>query len=250
MIVPSVVRGRAREAPALSEDDLDMRHHVVGEKEVGERGVELRPVTLRDLGPRRFECPFGAVLPTMRHDVEAVRDRDNPRGQRNVQTPKLVRIAAPVPSLVMREHAGRQLGVKRGKGRQHVGTARWMGRDRASFLRRELPGIVQQIIERPVNLADVVKECDSLHAQLLAIVESGGIGQDERVPGHAADMGAGFGVIHVDGEQDRLQQRRGEPLGVAAEPALPDYPESAERRSEREFGWREARTHDYTAGKN
>ena len=44
----------------------------------------------------------------------------------------------------------------------------------------------------------------------------GGVGEDERIGGDAADVGAGLGIVGVDGVEQRLERGGGEALGGSA----------------------------------
>ena len=82
---------------------------------------------------------------------------------------------------------------------------------------RERVVVVDDVEERLVDLADVVKERDALDARCTrARRELGGVGEDERVGGDAAHVRAGLGVVRVDGVEQRFECGGGETLGGSA----------------------------------
>ena len=63
-------------------------------------------------------------------------------------------------------------------------------------------------------------------ARCCMLVEAGGVGDDERVGGHAAHVHAGVGIVGLDGVEQRLERGAGEPLHGLAGAALANHERS------------------------
>jgi 5'-deoxynucleotidase YfbR-like HD superfamily hydrolase len=85
--------------------------------------------------------------------------------------------------------------------------------DGAPFGRRQVRVLVNDVEERFVNFADVVKESDALDDLLFMFVEISGIRDDERVHGDASDMRASLSVVRVDGIEKGFHACRRKPFG-------------------------------------
>ena len=81
---------------------------------------------------------------------------------------------------------------------------------------------MNDVEQRLVDLADIVEERDALDVAERALVEVGGIGEDECITSDAADVRAGFCVVRVDRAQQRFEHGGGETLGSEAALALAD----------------------------
>ena len=157
---------------------------------------------------------FARVASSVRDGVEGVGDRDDARLQRNVAAAQAARISAPVPSLVVREHAVGELGIEGVERSEDVGAELRVRDDQRALLLGELLVVVDDVEERLVDLPDVVKECDALDGALVrAHSRSAASREDERVGGDAADVCAGFGVVRVDGVEECLEGGGGDSLG-------------------------------------
>ena len=97
-----------------------------------------------------------------------------------------------------------------------------MRHHRATLLGRQFGGLVEDVAERAVQLADVVEERDSLHAMLLAFVETGRFGQDQSVGRDTTDMGTGVAIVRIDRIQQRLQRCRAQTLRSGSQGVLAD----------------------------
>jgi len=73
-----------------------------------------------------------------------------------------------------------------------------MSLDLAALGRTQLGGLVDDVVERSVDLADVVKECDPLHAVLAALVQVRCFGNDQGVLRNAPDVCARCWIVRVD----------------------------------------------------
>ena len=95
-----------------------------------------------------------------------------------------------------------------------------MGRHGAPVGGRELPRIVHQVEQGLVDLADVVEERHALDAVALMLLQPGRLGQHQREARDAAHVRAGLRIGRVDGVEQRLEQRGGEALRLAARASL------------------------------
>ena len=68
---------------------------------VREIRIKLRPTPLPDFLDRRVNRPSGRVRPAVRQRIEHVRERDDPRVNRNALTRELRRITRAVPPFVV-----------------------------------------------------------------------------------------------------------------------------------------------------
>ena len=105
-------------------------------------------------------------------------------------------------------------GKERRQRSQDLGAALRVRHHGAALLGGELRLLVEDVGERPVELADVVEERDSLDAAQSALVQTGGFAEYQCVGRDAADVRAGDGVVGVDGVEQRLERGRAKPLGL------------------------------------
>jgi hypothetical protein len=77
---------------------------------------------------------------------------------------------------VVRKHAFGEIRVEGRYWREHFGATTRVGDDRTSLGRREMRLLMNDVEECLVNLADVVKEGDTLDPLPLVFVELSGIG--------------------------------------------------------------------------
>ena len=204
--------------------------------EVDKRRIELRSASLADDPNRVVDTASLSVAPAVRHGVERVGNRHDPRLQRNARSAEPAGISGSVPSLVVRQHALGKLGIERIERRQHVGAATRVRVDRAPVGRAQRLVIMHDVEERFVDLADVVKERDALDGVAAALVESCRFGDDQRVGRHAPNMLSSFGVIGFDRVEQRLEAGGGETFDGLASCALADEKDGARRRQTREWG--------------
>ena len=192
----------------------DAREHGREDEQVHELWVEGRAAAFEDDVAGDLGGASAAVAAVVGDGVEGVGDRDDAGRHRDASSLELAGIAGAVPPLVVREHAGGELRVEAVQGCEHVGTTLGVREDRSALGGGELAVVVDDVEERLVDLADVVKERDTLDDALVAVAQSGGVGEDEGVVGDAADVGAGLGVVGVDGVEERFEGGGGEPLGA------------------------------------
>ena len=154
----------------------------------------------------------GTVPPVKGDCVKGVDNRDDTRGEGNVSPFQLPGVAAAVPSLVMCEHAMWQFGIESVEWGQHVRAALRVREDFAMLCGRQFVVIVDDVEERLVDLADIVKEGDALHGALGALVEPQFVREDECIVRDTSYMCACLGIVGVDGIEQGLERRGGEAL--------------------------------------
>ena len=91
---------------------------------------------------------------------------------------------------------------------------------RAALLGRELRRIVEDVGERLVELADIVKKRDTLDAAERSLVEPGRFAEYERIGRDPAHVRAGNRIIGVDCVEESFKRCRAEPLGSRASAVL------------------------------
>jgi len=64
---------------------------------------------------------------------------------------------------------------------------------------------MDDVEERLVDLADVVEQRDAFDVTFLGRVEVGRVGQDQRIPSDAADVGTRLMVVRVDRAKQCLE---------------------------------------------
>lgn len=161
-----------------------------------------------------------AVSPIVGERIEGVRNGDDARLERNARALEVSGIALSVPTFVVRQNPCGQLGVECSERSQHFSTPARMGGDFPALGWRQAGGIVDDVEQRFVNLADVVKQGDAFDGTLPSLVEPGGIRDDEGVRRHATDVFASLGVVRFDGVEQRLEAGGGESFDRLAAAAL------------------------------
>jgi len=112
---------------------------------------------LHDDVARDFDRPALSVAAMECDGVEGVGDRHDAGGQRDSFALELTGIARAIPPLVVMEHAASELGIEAVEWREDVSAPLWVGEDRAPFGVRQLTVVVNDVEQRFVDLADVVK---------------------------------------------------------------------------------------------
>lgn len=192
------------------------------EDEVDELRVELT-ATLG--GDRLGGVPRAAlvlVAPPVRDRVECVGKRHDAGGKWNAASAEAAWVTRAVPSLVVGQHAVRELRVEAAERRKDRRAAFRVRGDGAAVLGSERRLVVDDVEQRLVDLSDVVEQCDALDGATFAAAQTGSAGDDEGVGRDAADVRAGLCVIRVYRVQQRLQRRCCEALGRASRSALVD----------------------------
>jgi len=97
------------------------------------------------------------------------------------------------------EHAFSQLRIERCQRSEDRGAASRVGCDGASLRRREVRVLVDNVEQRLVNLADVMKERDALDDLSLVFVELRRVREHERICCNSANVSTRVCVVRVDG---------------------------------------------------
>jgi len=111
--------------------------------------------------------------------------------------------------------------------------------------RSERGFIVENVGDRLMDLADVVKQRDTLDTGARSLVEPGRPREDERAAGNTADMRAGHRIVGVNRVKKRFERCGAESLSADARAPLPQQ-QSASGESKKE--WSELE-HDDILGK-
>ncbi len=156
----------------------------------------------------------------MRYCVKRVCDGDDPRRERDRFFLQTARVAGSVPALVVRHDTFRKVGIKRRKRSEYLRTALRMRTNLSSFVRIQLPVVVNHVEERLVNLADVVEQCDAFDHVTGMSVGAHRVCQNERIPRDPPDMRASNRVVGVDGVEQGLHRSGAQPLELAGGRAL------------------------------
>ena len=183
------------------------------EHQVDQLRIELRTAAGSDDVRGSARVPGVPVTTTVRDGVKGIGECDDAGGERNAPTLQPPRIPVAVPVLVMREHTRGKLWIEGHEWRQHLRAARGVGRDGLPLARRQVSVVVNDVEQRFVNLADVVKERDALDGASLVVVELRGLGECNGIGGNTTHVGAGLRVVRVDGIEQRFKCGGGETLG-------------------------------------
>jgi hypothetical protein len=198
-------------------DILDNRR---AQEKINQVGVELSTSAVRDDPHRGLECARVTVWPRLRHCIERIGDRNDARFDRDGFALEFTRIPRAIPPLVVRENSLGQIRIERSQRLENFCAFPRMSHYGVALASREPLCVVHDIRDRAVDLADVVKEGDALHAALLALVEIGCARERERIVRDTPDMSAGLGVVGVDCVQEAFESRRSKPLESEPFPAL------------------------------
>jgi hypothetical protein len=199
---------------------FDPGNYRLAQKQIDEDGLELRSASFANRLYCLTEASRSAIAAAMCDRVEAVRNRNDARLQRNPFSPETVRIAFSVPTFVVRGDAAPEIGIKRAKRIENFSATLWMGFHCSPLLRRELGCLVEDVRQSSVELADVVKQCDALNAAQPVPVEPCGPGQNQRVRRDSAHVLARLFVVGIDRIEQRFHRRRGESLGFGPRSVL------------------------------
>jgi hypothetical protein len=114
---------------------------------------------------------------------------------------------------VMREDSLLQVGIEASEWLEHVRAATRVSGDGAAFGGGEVLDVVDDVEERLMDLANVVKEGDAQDAASSAPGKPCFLGEDEGVLRDAADVDAGIGIIGIDGAEERFEGGGGHAFG-------------------------------------
>ena len=216
-----IVSFRAWDAAKRSLLGDDLIEYGRKEHQIDELRIELRPTTGRDDFGRRRRTAAIAVATIVRDRVEGIGEHNDARRQWNVLSPEASRIAGSVPALVMGQDSFGEVGVEWGERGEHVRAAPRMGDDGAALRGGEVRRLVDDVEERLVNLADVVKERDALDDLRLVLIELQRVGYDECVGGNTAGVRASLRVVGINRIEQCFHTRGREPLGRFAAMSFP-----------------------------
>src|SRR5439155_13695443 len=194
------------------------------QQEIDEVRIELRAASAKNDVQRLDGGTPIAIAAVMRHCVERVGDRDDPRRKRNRDASESAWISGSVPPLVMRQHGFRELFVKVRDRRQYLGAAHRMRGDFMALFRCQLALLVHDVEQRFVNLAYVVKQRTQFDRTPRLLVHTDHVGKDERVTRDAADVRAGLRIVGVDRLEQRLQRGSSEALSSTFGAVLAQQP--------------------------
>jgi hypothetical protein len=188
--------------------------------QIDQRRVELLAAPSRDDLDGGVEPLTAAIPSVVRQRIERVGDRHDARGEWNALATQVTRVAAPVPPLVVGQDSIWQLGIERGERRQHVRAAARVRGDLASLCRGEARRIVDDVEQRLVDLADVVKQRHALYRAALTLGQAGRVGDDQSIRRNPTDVLPGLRVVGLDGVENRFQARSREAFDGLASSAF------------------------------
>jgi hypothetical protein len=98
----------------------------------------------------------------------------------------------------MAQDAFSEVWIKSAQRLEHVRATLRMRHDGSTFTRREAALLIDDVVQRPVDLSYVVKQRDSLDAAFCFLVDVGCIGQNQGVPCNPANVLARFRIVCVN----------------------------------------------------
>ena len=174
-----------------------------GEERFDARRIELPAGLGADLlegsGPR----PGLAVRPRLDHCLESICDCDDPRRQRDLLRPLSIRVAAPVPALMVRPHDAEDVRKVEYSGDETLPQG-GVATQQRQFKLVQAPGLRENPI-RNEHFADVMKKRPELNLATLVATEAQ-LGCDcERKPADSRGVLAGVAVLELQ-TIDELRQ--------------------------------------------
>ena len=170
--------------------------------------VELFPPAFANYGERGLDASAPTVAAVVREGIKGVGDRDDPRFDWNLFAPQVTRVSCAVPPLVVGENAGGEIWIEGRERCEDLGAALRVRRNLAALFARQGLPVVNDVEERLMDFADVVKERDPLDRATLPIIQPDLIADDECVRGYAPNVQPGFLVVRLDGIEQRLERGR------------------------------------------
>jgi 23S rRNA (cytosine1962-C5)-methyltransferase len=146
-----------------------------------------------------------AVAALMRDRVKAVGNGYNPCLDGNPFALDATRVPRTIPTLVVRYDPFRQIRIEACERRQDFRAPLGVGHHRASLLGRKLGRIVEDVRQRFVEFADVVKEGYPFDGAKRMVVEPCRIAENEGVSRYSADVGASCLIVRVDRVEKGLE---------------------------------------------
>src|SRR3954452_4546697 len=168
------------------------------EELLDERGIEVRAAAALDLGKRLGDRPRALVGALRDQRVEHVADGCDPPHQRDLLAGEPVRIAAPVPALVVGQRDRlRHLDQRRPRPREYVRADRRVGLHLLPLAGVETAGLLEDAIRDP-DLADVVHGARVPKEVGLALVHAHRERQPVTEGAHPRDVLASLVVARLD----------------------------------------------------
>ena len=156
----------------------------------------------------------------MRDSVERIGDHNDAGSERYPLPLETPGISFAVPPFVMTEHSFGEISIETRQGLEDTSPDPRMSLDLPTLGGSEVAGLIDDIVERSIDLANVVKERNAFHAVLRALVQVSGFGNDQRIFGDAPDVRACRRIVRVDCVEKCLQGRGSKPLETNSCPPL------------------------------
>lgn len=232
----------AMECTLLGNDAIEHRRQ---QHQVDESGIELRSAAGCDDVGGGCGTAATAIATIVGDGVEGVREGNDAGRERYRMAAQAIGISGAIPPFVVTAHACRQIGIERVQWSENGGASIGVSRDRAALGGGETRALVDDVEQRFVNLADVMKERDAFDDLSLVLVELRRVGEHEGIRGDTADVAPGVGVVGVDGVEQRLEARGGKAFGGFTAPPL----DNEEDAGEDARGGGKGRSHGAVEGK-
>ena len=244
--IPADFAGRTTECTLLRNDAIEDRWQ---QHQIDESGIELSSPAGRDHVGGRPGTTAAAIAPAVRHRVEGIREHNDASRQRYRVAAEAIGISASIPAFVVTQHPFRQIGIEGSQWSENRSAAIGVGRDGASLGGREVRVLVNDVEQRFMGLADVVKERDAFDDSSLVIVELRRVREHESIRGDTPNVSAGLCIVGVDGVEECLEARGGKALsGFAASP-FANEEDTGEDAGEDAGSSGKSRSHGATQGK-
>src|SRR5690606_20595472 len=169
-------------------------------------GIEAGPASLLDLPQRLIGCERLTILPRLRQRVEHIGYADETRLERDALAGQAVRIAVPVPALMVRGDDLREAGVDLLERLQDVRALDRVLIDLLALLRGERFVAVQDVEEAVVDLAEIMEKCGETEGGVAGAGDAGGGSEHVRQGGHAPRVALRDGVARAEGVQQEVHQ--------------------------------------------
>jgi hypothetical protein len=182
--------------------------------------VKLRLASLDDDLGCVMRGAADAVSPSVRYHIKGVRQRNDPRGEGRPIATQAAWISRTVPPLMVRKHSFGELGIECRDRGEHVGTSFRVRRNRAALCGGQLARLANDVEERLVDLANVVKERRKLDSAPFRSFDAQRLGENQRVLGYTPDVGARLPIVGVNGAEQGFESGGGKPLGAFSELSL------------------------------
>src|SRR6266542_1527948 len=142
--------------------------------------VELAAPLGEDLVGRVLPGQRLSIRPVARHRVQRVGKREDARTQRDLLPRDTVRVAGPVPALVVETNDVQAFALEQDDAGEDLGADRGVELDQTALVRVQRPRLVQDLIRDP-DLADVVQQEAVLEALVVEQARVDDLGERDRV---------------------------------------------------------------------